>query len=171
MHRLRRSAEQVPYIHARRKTALFAILLLFFVLSIATPAASAQSTRSQGQFGVGVQIGNPTGLTTKYYARKQAALVLLGSWNLDKFLLFSSHIVYEHTIPDSPLLFFIGPGFFLGNRDEKSKRDIEVGATSTFGLNFFVEHFEVFLQVTPDLEIWPQRKAFIGGTVGIRYFF
>lgn len=138
---------------------------------MSTPTASGQTTRSQGQFGVGLQIGNPTGLTTKYYARKQAALVLLGSWNLDKFLLFSSHIVYEHTIPDSPLLFFIGPGFFLGNRDEKSDRDIEIGASSMFGLNFFVEHFEVFLQVTPDLQVWPQRKAFVGGTVGIRYFF
>lgn len=147
------------------------MFLLLLVLLVFGQTASGQSARSQGQFGVGLQIGNPTGLTTKYYARKQVALVLLGSWNLDKFLLFSSHIVYEHTIPDSPLLFFIGPGFFLGNRDDKSDRDIEIGASSMFGLNFFVEHFEVFLQATPDLQVWPQRRAFVGGTVGIRYFF
>jgi hypothetical protein len=147
------------------------IVAVGLMVLIPVQGVHGQDAHSQGQFGIGAQVGKPTGFTTKYYARKEVALVLLASWNLDRFLLFSSHIIYEHPIPDSPLLFFLGPGFFLGNRSDRDRHSVELGAGVTAGLNFFVEHFEVYLQTTPDLELWPDRRVYLGGAVGIRYFF
>jgi hypothetical protein len=46
-----------------------------------------------------------------------------------------------------------------------------IGISGQFGLNFFVEQFEVFLQLTPRLHVLPATDGDVGGGVGLRYYF
>ena len=133
--------------------------------------AKAQSNKSNGSLGVGAQAGTPTGLTLKYYVQKDISTVFLGSWSLERFLLFSMHVTYEYPIPDSPLRFFIGPGIEIGRIGDEESSDIRFSATLLPGINFFTQKFEVFLQGLPGLDLVPKRRFTIGGAVGIRYFF
>jgi hypothetical protein len=131
----------------------------------------AQSPPAQGAFGLGAQAGSPTGLTIKYYARQDMGLVFLGSWSLERFLLFSFHLTYEYPIPDSPLRFFIGPGFDIGREGDEDNSAIRYGVTVMPGLNFFTEQFEVFLQALPGVKFNRGSEFTLGGAVGLRYFF
>ncbi|MFK7845781.1 MAG: hypothetical protein AB8G77_10795 [Rhodothermales bacterium] len=144
----------------------FAALLML----IPTPA-QAQIGKSTGAIGIGAQAGAPTGLTLKYYARKDIGVVFLGSWSLERFLLFSMHVTYEYPIPDSPLRFFIGPGLEIGREGDEETSDIRISTTLMPGLNFFTEKFEVFLQALPGVKLIPESKITLGGAVGLRYFF
>lgn len=147
------------------------ITLLIILLGLTTGSAVAQSNRLAGAIGIGAQAGTPTGLTLKYYPRKDIGVILLGSWSLERFLLFSMHGTYEHPIPDSPLRFFIGPGFEAGREGDEMESDIRISITLMPGLNFFTEKFEVFLQGMPGLKLKPDQQLTLGGAVGLRYFF
>ena len=144
---------------------------MFVVLFCAPMLCAAQSTGSQSRFGIGGQVGDPTGLALKYYIRTDWSAVTLVSWNLERFLLFSTHMTFERPIPDSPLHFFIGPGFFIfrsnSNRDARAR----FGISALPGLNFFAGHFEVFLQSNPGVRLAPDVRFTIGGAVGLRYYF
>lgn len=143
-----------------------------FLFSAATPAA-AQSPA--GSFGLGGQIGDPSGITVKLYRRPGFAYDLLAAWDLDDFFFLNGHALYENPIPDSPLRYYLGPGVVVGFRDDdpprRSEDDVIVGISGQFGLNFFVEQFEVFLQLTPRLHVIPETDGDIGGGVGLRYYF
>ncbi len=149
------------------------ILALLFIACLlgSTGEAVAQTNRLVGAIGVGAQAGTPTGLTLKYYPRKDIGVIFLGSWSLERFLLFSMHGTYEYPIPDSPLRFFFGPGFDVGREGNETASDIRLSITVMPGLNFFTEKFEVFLQGMPGLKLKPDQQLTLGGAVGLRYFF
>lgn len=162
----------------RRFIATFISILIVIGLTTFFPTsfsplslAHAQTNNQTGALGLGVQVGSPTGLTLKYYPRKDFGLIVLGSWSLERFLLFSMHMTYEHPIPDSPLRFFFGPGMEIGREGNVENSDIKIGASTIAGLNFFTEKFEVFLHALPGIKLAPTTRLTIGGAVGLRYFF
>ncbi len=155
---------------ARRVTTLAAVATAL-LLGVAVPAC-AQSPA--GSIGLGGQIGDPSGLALKVYQRPGFAYDVLAAWDLDDFFFLNGHALYEKEIPDSPLRYYLGPGIVLGFRDDRPARDeaeVVVGISGQFGLNFFVEQFEVFLQITPRLHVIPDTDGDIGGGVGLRYYF
>lgn len=163
----------------RRSAGCMATLavLLFLVLSLfvshfAVAPVLAQSPA--GTVGLGGQIGDPSGVTLKFYQRPGFAYDLLAAWDLDDFFFLNGHALYEKPIPDSPLRFFVGPGLVVGFQDSSGADDndeVVVGVSGQFGLNFFVEQFEVFLQLTPRLHVLPATDGDVGGGVGLRYYF
>ncbi len=98
-------------------------------------------------------------------------MVFLGSWSIERFLLYSMHVTYEYPIPDSPLRFFIGPGMDIGREVDEEMSDLRISASIMPGLNFFTQKFEVFLQALPGVKLMPRREVTLGGAVGLRYFF
>jgi len=85
---------------------------------------------------------------------------------LDDFLLVSGHVQTERSIPDSPLHFFVGPGFALGFEST----ELLWGPSMNIGALFNRKRFEVFLQLTPRILILPDTTGDLGSAVGLRYF-
>ncbi len=140
-------------------------------LVVASPAY-AQSPA--GEVGLGGQIGDPSGITLKLYQRPGFAYDLLAAWDLDRFFFLNAHALYERPITDSPLRYYLGPGILLGFQEDAGpdeETNIVIGASGQFGVNFFVEQFEVFLQLTPRLSVIPDTDGEIGGGIGLRYYF
>lgn len=119
--------------------------------------------------GVGGQIGEPSGITLKIYQRPGFAYDFLAAWDFDEYFLINVHGIFEHSLSDSPLNYYLGPGAFVTFRDRRED-DVSVGISGNFGINFFVERFEVFLQITPRLNILPDTDGDLGGGVGLRYY-
>lgn len=152
--------------------AMIAAALAAGLFFLAATSAAAQSPA--GSFGIGGQIGDPSGITIKLYQRPGFAYDLLAAWDLDDFFFLNGHALYEKPIPDSPLHYYLGPGILVGFEEEQGPGDedeVVVGISGQFGLNFFVEQFEVFLQLTPRLHVIPDTDGDIGGGVGLRYYF
>lgn len=153
----------MPLSIALRAVALTAA---FYLL---TPSSShAQSPA--GAVGVGGQIGDPSGLTLRLYQRPSFAYDFLAAWDLDRFFFLNAHAIYERPIPDSPLHYYLGPGAVLGIQEDGEDNELVIGMSGQFGVNFFVERFEVFLQLTPRLNVIPDTDGQIGGGVGLRYY-
>lgn len=131
--------------------------------------------------GIGGQVGDPSGLTLKIYRRgargqgpfrSAQAFSFLAAWDLEDFFFLNAHALYERPIPDSPLNYYVGPGLVIGIDDRPRRNaDFVLGISGDFGLNFFTEHFEVFLELTPWIKVIPDTEGSLGGGIGLRYYF
>lgn len=144
--------------------SLVAILLLTF------SARTSHAQAPPGRLGIGGQLGDPSGISLKLYQHSGFAYELLAAWDLDDFFFLNGHGLYERPIPDSPLRYYLGPGLLVGFRDRPNDDDVVVGISGQFGINFFVERFEVFLHLTPRLGILPDTDGDLGGGIGLRYY-
>ena len=150
-------------------------ILFVFLFLLAVPAfTSARAQSPAGDLGLGGQIGDPSGITLKIYQRPGFAYEFLAAWDLDDFFFLNGHALFERPIPDSPLRYYLGPGIVVGVEEDDGPgggNDLVLGISGQFGVNFFVERFEVFLHLTPRLTVIPNTQGNIGGGIGLRYYF
>ncbi len=148
-----------------RTTAITAGLVLAL-------AGTAVAQGPAGSVGVGGQLGEPSGLTVKLYQQPGFAYEILAAWDLGDFFFVNGHALYERAIPDTPLRYYLGPGVLAGVREGHAEDgDFVVGISGEFGVNYFVERYEVFLHLTPRLGVIPDTQGDVGGGVGLRYYF
>ena len=153
-----------------RRTAPLLIGAVLFALLGRPADALAQSER----LGLGGLTGSPSGVTIKLYLSRDRAIDAVGSWSLGRANPTSRlyfHSLRERPIDGSPLNFFRGPGLVLGTNSEGDESRFVMGISGLFGLNFFVERFEVFLHAMPRLEMDPDLRGYLGGSAGLRYYF
>lgn len=146
-------------------------LLLLLITFSALPLADAAAQRAGRSFGIGGQLGDPSGLTLRLYQRTGFAYDLLASWDLDNYFLFNVHGVYEKPLRGAPVHYYLGPGAFVGFTDRAGDDDVWLGISGLFGLNYFIERFEIFLQLSPRLSLLPDTDGDLGGGIGLRYYF
>ncbi len=143
------------------------------------PSPDAVAQPAGRRFGIGGQIGDPSGLTLKMYRPgryvssifRPRVVTLLASWDFDDSFFLNVHTLDERLIPESPLRYFIGPGILIGFRGRRHRTDLLAGITGSFGVNFFRDRFEVHLQVTPRLLFFPDVTGDFDAGVGLRYYF
>jgi len=158
-------------------------LLVFGCLLGALLAAPAQAQRTSGAVGLGGQVGEPSGLTLKFYNEAAPSYDFLAAWSLvdDDFFL-NGHALWNHNIQadnlDSgqQLEWFVGPGGFLRiieDGDPNTNDDeVQIGISGTIGLNFILDQrFEFFGQITPRIAVIPDTDGNVGGGIGFRYYF
>jgi hypothetical protein len=158
-------------------------LLVFGCLLSATLAAPAQAQRTSGSVGLGGQVGEPSGLTLKFYNESAPSYDFLAAWSLvdDDFFL-NGHALWNYDIQaenldaDQQLEWFVGPGGFLIIDDDDTPGpgddEVVIGISGTIGLNFVLDQrFEFFGQVTPRIAIVPDTEGDVGGGIGFRYYF
>lgn len=149
------------------------VLLLFFLVG-GTHPASAQTLgpAPDATFGLGGQIGDPSGVSFKFYERPDLAWDFLLAFDLnDDFVFLNGNRVWEQPIQDSPLRYYYGFGAFLGAESRAGDDDVIFGGSFTVGFTLFIERFEVFLNLTPRLRVLPGTRGDLGGGGGLRYYF
>ena len=149
--------------------ALFAALLLFAI----TTNLHAQRP---GGVGVGVQLGDPSGLSLNLPTGGRASVDLLAAWDLDHFFFINGHALFMQPLGSAPNFgLFYGPGIFIGVRDRDNRRwefndQVYVGASGTIGLNYFIDQFEIYLRATLRLQLIDRTDGSAGGGLGLRYY-
>ena len=158
-----------PSARAGRRTLTAALLIISAFLLLDQPA-SAQ--RAPGDIGLGLEIGEPSGITLFVYSPPGPSWDFLAAWDIDDFFFLNLHAVFErHLGARNDLHFFFGPGGFIGVRDRGDDDDVVIGISGTFGLGFLIERFEIYGRVTPRLSVVPDTDGDVGAGVGFRYFF
>ena len=151
------------------KTILIKSNLAMFVLFFALPeVAMTQST-----IGLGIYLGNPSGVTMKFGLRPSTSVDLLAAWRLDDTFFAQSH--YNFTITmlsrsnEGEVSLYGGPGIFL--RSASHQRD-RMGFSGNFGIDWIVtRHLELFSEISPKIGLIRSTEFEITGGIGFRYLF
>ena len=144
------------------------VLLLGLMLG-----ATAQAQRSNGDVGIGLQFGEPSGLSVGAYRSSGMSLDLLAAWDLDEFFYLNAHGLFTKRLGNDPEVdLFFGPGAFVGFFGEGQQDfDLRAGISGTAGLSLWIGPFEVYIRATPRLRLIEETRAEIGGGLGMRWWF
>ncbi len=144
------------------------------------------SSRAQGGFGLGIILGEPTGVSGKLWLSKTDAIDGAAAWSFESHEAFHLHLDYlMHSFNlikvekgKLPIYYGIGGRIRFLNNDEgvdhgDGDDDIEIGLRIPVGLEYLFEKapLDVFLEIAPILDLVPDTEASFNGGIGVRYFF
>lgn len=147
------------------------ILLVFASLFIISNLNFAQ----QKGFGLGVVLGEPTGVSAKYWLTSGTALDFGLGYSFTSsnslFDFYADYVFHSSDMINSTENFVVyyGPGARLKIRESSSK----LGVRGVIGILWLPggTNFDLFVEVAPILDIIPATKFDFAGGIGGRYFF
>jgi hypothetical protein len=141
-----------------------------------TGSTTGVSSSDHGGLGVGVIIGDPTGLSMKYWLSEETAVDMAAAWSFQDdgyFDLHSDFLFHKFDlIPvdkgELPLYFGVG-----GRIDVPGHGDTRLGVRIPVGLayEFGDAPVEVFAEVAPIVDVVPATQLRWNGGIGVRFYF
>jgi len=165
-----------------RCTIVVAVLLGL----IATSAvAQDHSVPVKDQLGVGVIVGEPTGLSLKYWLDKEHAIDGAAAWSFwdgNGFQLHADYLWHNFDLLGEPsgldgkLPIYYGVGARLKFRDDKRKHDDN--SDTVFGIRIPVgisclcdnKPFDLFVEIAPIPDLTPDVELSFSIAVGMRFY-
>lgn len=160
-------------------------LILLTALAVA-PAAHATEIGSSRPFGLGIQLGDPSGLSGKYYlgGRRNAISFAVGTYYGDRFgdsfwagATYDFHMTELTSGGGVTIPWRVGIGGFLGSGRykywDRYYGDLFLGARVPIGLDFDLEQAPVqfYIEAALDLLVVPGITAGLDAGIGARYYF
>ncbi len=147
------------------------IFMLFFV--VASVSLIDAQTRN---FGLGIMLGDPSGLNGKYYLNSiNAVEVGLGVGVFGGENSFAMHVDYLYHNYDLIKATEKFPVFYGFGVRIRSKEDAEfgLGVRGVIGIQWVNQSMpiDVFLHVAPVFKLLPATKFGVDGAIGARYYF
>jgi len=163
------------------------VLLIVIILFITAGQVSKAAQASSGAFGIGIMLGDPTGLTAKYWLSNENALAFslgnsyLGSlrfgfdylWHFDAF---HSNVVKLYAGPGLAVGFGRSGGWLYnneGSRWYRADNNFGLGARGVFGVNIVPRRtpLEFFAELGLMIGLSPAFYTNVEGAVGFRFYF
>lgn len=153
---------------------------ILIVLSIVFCFSSFSFSQSKG-VGLGIIIGEPTGISLKSFLSPNTAFDAGFAWSFidnGSFHIHGDFLVHDYSLlrvssGRMPVYYGIGGRIKLKNEsrgrssDEKFGIRIPVG----FAYEFPGDKVDMFLEVVPVLDVTPETKVNFNAAVGARYYF
>jgi len=134
----------------------------------------AGSAAAQGNFGLGIILGEPTGVSAKLWITDRTAVDVAAAWSFSNEAAFHLHADYLFHNFD---LIAVEKGklpvhFGIGAR-AKFEDDSKFGVRIPVGLTYIFDGapVDIFFEVVPILDLAPDTEFTANAAVGIRYFF
>ena len=125
-------------------------------------------------FGLGIILGEPTGLSCKIWTTSTTAVDAAAAWSFadeSALHLHADYLFHNFSLIDVerglvPLYFGIGGRI-------KLEDDSKVGVRIPVGIGYFFEGapLDFFLELVPILDLAPDTEFEFNGALGLRYFF
>lgn len=146
-------------------------------LAVACLASPSQARPGKGgPFGLGIIIGEPTGISGKLFTTQTTAFQGAAAWSVggvDAFHLQIDYVLHRYDVIDVsegqlPLYFGIGGRVLI--RDD---RDDHIGLRIPVGLSYEFSNapFDIFGELVPLLDLTPDTDFDIEGGLGARFYF
>jgi hypothetical protein len=153
---------------------LLTVTILTALLSISIGNIShAQDTDKN--LGVGIMIGEPTGITIKSWTGGNNAFDLGAAWSLGRYEAFYLHGNYLwhnyeifNEVDSGSLPLYYG----IGGRIVFDDNDARLGARVPVGVNYLFEDapIGIYIEAAPILDIAPSTDFNVDGTLGVRFY-
>ena len=144
---------------------LVQILVVFLVISMS-------ATYAQKNFGIGVILGEPTGLSAKLYTGSNNAFDFAAAWSFkgSGHLLLQADYVWHSSLTrasSGELMLYYGIGGRVIFQD-----DPRFGARIPVGLDyqFTTAPIDIFVELVPILDLAPSTNFNLGGGIGVRFW-
>ncbi len=144
------------------------------ILLLITIFSGFAFSQSNG-FGLGIILGEPTGISAKYWTTSSTAFDFGLGYSLRKNSRLHLHADYlfhvkNLTNTNENISFYYGPGARLRVVENGDSR---LGFRFDVGLVWIPKNapVDVFLEIAPLLDIIPQTYFTVNGGIGVRYFF
>jgi len=164
-----------------RKTILsFVLLLAFASLALAQRRPTTPQRYSGPQLsrptGLGMIIGEPTGVSFKHWLSRKTAFDAGFAWSFagrgEELHIHADYLWHMPLRSADPVVrrtnFYVG----IGGR-VRFENDSRVGARVPLGLVHFIKDtpLDVFIEVAPIMDLAPETDLSANGGIGLRYFF
>ena len=148
-------------------------ILFIVMLFIATFICSLTFAQTK-QVGVGIIVGEPTGVSFKYWTSSTTAFDAALAWSFidgGAFHIHADYIFHNFNlirISEGKLPFYYG----IGGRIKTSDK-AQIGVRVPLGLTYIFNTapVDIFLEVVPILDLAPKTDFRINAAIGARYFF
>jgi len=150
------------------------LVIAILVLSFASPSyaqEAATASTGKGGFGLGIIVGNPTGVSFKKWVGANKAIDGAAAWKFsgDGYLQVHADLLFHNfKWIDARWPVYYGVGAVIGIGD-----DFLLGARVPIGISHLFESapFDVFLEVVPRLDLIPDTDFDLDAAIGFRYYF
>ena len=144
------------------------ILIFLFCMAICFNNSIAQNTGN----GLGVIIGEPTGVSAKFWNSYRTAFDAGFAWSFgrkENIYIHADHLWHNfNAFSDQrlPLYYGIGARVSIGD-------DADLGVRVVLGINYFFTDIplDAFLEIVPVLDFLPDSDFELNAGIGLRYFF
>lgn len=151
--------------------SLPAALGVLFFLAVLFPARAALA---QEGLGVGVIVGEPTGVSVKAWLSRTTAFSAAAAWsfaNENALDLHGDYIIHNYNtfpVQSGALPFYYG----VGARLKLTDTDPAVGIRVPLGISYLFETrpVDLFFEVAPILDITPGTEVRLSAALGARYY-
>lgn len=162
----------------------YTLSALFIIIILCSTYTSANAQVKDRRQGIGVVLGDPTGLSYKNWVSENQAFDLGAAWSFtgdQSFTLFGDYLLHNFSILNN--IKFVSklsdrsgnfPLYFgAGARIRFDDDDTEFGIRIPVGVSYFTkEHpLELFGEVVPIVDLAPDTDVEINGGVGVRFYF
>ena len=145
------------------------------VVCIVFSSLSGLLMAQEGGTGIGIILGEPTGISFKTWISDRSAIDAGAAWSFPGAGAFHTHVDYLwHNfsiikLPEGKMPLYFG----LGGRMKVSGRDVFLGARVPIGLAYiFVgDRLDVFVETVPVMNLFPATGFDLNAAIGIRFFF
>ncbi len=146
-------------------------VVIFILL---TAFSSGNAAAQDSGFGLGIILGEPTGISFKNRVGSRTAIDGGIAWsfgNNDSLHLHIDYLFHNFNLfkeKKGKVLFYYG----IGGRVKTEKKS-RVGIRVPLGINYIFEKapLDIFLEVGPLLDLVPATEFGLTGGIGIRYYF
>jgi hypothetical protein len=153
--------------------------VLAVVLMLASTALFAHERLSAGDIGVGVLLGEPTGVSAKYWLNDRQAIDAAVAWSCGEggswqvhgdWLWHNFDVIHVGGASGTPSAYY-GLGALL-KTEEHHNDDSIFGVRFPLGINYLFGDapFELFGEVVPVLNLTPDAEVDLNVSVGLRYY-
>jgi hypothetical protein len=149
-------------------------ILLVMALALASITNISQAQTNSGDFGLGVILGEPTGISAKYYTGGSNALAFGAAWSFGRnanMHLHADYLIHRFDLIEVekgrlPLYYGIGGRVRFADKST-------VGIRIPIGLSYYFQNdpLEIFFEVVPILDLTPATNFSGNGGIGLRYYF
>ena len=143
--------------------------LLFFLFAVTVFA------NAQGKFGLGIIVGEPTGISGKYHLTSGSAIDGAIGWSSYKYGSTHIHADYlqnfANLAPTFDAYFGIGGRIKLRNNDKNE--DLRLAVRVPVGITYEPKTvpIDLFIEGVPMLDLSPATEFSFNAGIGFRYYF
>jgi hypothetical protein len=134
----------------------------------------AKALEGRNKWGIGVILGEPTGLSLKFWNSRTTAIDAAAAWSFKgegKLHIHMDYLVHNFKlfkVREGKLPLYFG----IGGR-VKFEEETRVGVRFPLGICFIPrkQPFDVFFEIAPLMDLAPETEFNMNASLGIRYFF
>lgn len=153
------------------------------IIALLTVLLGASAVMANEGLGVGVIVGEPTGITVKKWFGTDRAVDGAAAWSLsgsNSLQLHADYLVHDFGLLkpgniNGRLPVYIGAGgrILLNDDSHGHHNDTVVGVRIPFGVSYLMAKtpVEIFLEIVPILDVVPSTELELNAAIGARFYF